>query len=92
MGGKASQREVLARIPWPDRRERLKEEAEAVRSLTPTERLHRIAALRRLCLELAASAGNLEAVQRYYDWREAQWRERIREVIRLYEHRQTARP
>jgi hypothetical protein len=88
----ASQREILAGLRWPDPRRRLEEEAQAVQSLTPTERLHRVAALRRVCLELAASAGNLEAAQRYYDWRESQWRERIRQAVRLYERKRAAHP
>ncbi len=91
MSDAASQREVLANIHWPSPAQRMKEEALAARGLTATERLRRVAALRRLCLELAAAGGNLDAVQRYHEWREAQWRERIHEVVRLYERRRGSR-
>ncbi len=91
MGGSASQREILARLPWPDRQQHLREDAEAARALTPTERLQRAAALTDLCLELAAAGDNVGAAERYRHWREAQWRERIREVVRLYERRQDTR-
>ena len=88
MGGDASQREILERLRWPDRRQRLEEQARLAQALTPTERLERVDALTRLCLELAGAAGNLEAARRYREWREAQWRQSIREVIRQYERRQ----
>ncbi len=90
MASDVSQREILAGLRWPDPKQRLREEAQAAQSLTPGERLHRAAALHRVCLELAASAGNLEAAQRYYEWREMQWRQRILEAVRLYERRRAA--
>jgi len=85
MDEKVSQREILERLRWPDRKSRLAEQAQLAQSMTPTERLMRVDALSRLCRELAAAAGNLSAAWRYREWREAQWRESIREVIRRYE-------
>jgi len=82
MNEQQNQLEFLASLKWPDRRQRLEEQARIARSLTPDERLLRVDALSRLCLALARSAGNLEAARRYREWREAQWRRRIREVIR----------
>lgn len=87
MDGRMKQREILEKLRWPDRKQRLEEEARLARGMTPAERFDRADALSRLCWELAASAGNLEAAKRYREWREAQWRERIREVIRQYERR-----
>lgn len=87
MSADPSQREILERLRWPSRRERVLEQARLVRTMTPAERLQRVAALTRLCMELAAAAGNVEAARRYREWRETQWRRSIREVIRLYERK-----
>lgn len=80
-----NQREVLAKLRWPDRRQRLAEQIKLAQAMTPSERLQRVGELTRLCLELAAAAGNLEAAKRYREWREARWRQSIREVIEQYE-------
>lgn len=82
-----NQREILNGLRWPDRKQRLREHAGAAQAMTPTERLERVDALSRLCLELAAAAGNLEAAQRHREHRKAEWRRRIGEVIRQYERR-----
>ena len=88
MSGDLSQREILEKLRWPDRKERLAEEARMAWAMTPAERFDRVDAISRLCWELAAAAGNLGAVERYRQWRHAQWRERIQEVIRQYERRE----
>jgi hypothetical protein len=87
MNGSSSQREILESLHWPDGKQRLQEQAQDARNLNPTERLLRVGALSRLCHELAAAAGNLDAAQRDRDRRESQWRDRIHEVIRQYESR-----
>ncbi len=87
MDANLNQCEILEKLRWPDRRQRLAEEARLAQDMTPTERFERVDALSRLCWELAAGAGNLEAAKRYREWKEVQWRERIREVIRQYERR-----
>ncbi|MBI4581477.1 MAG: hypothetical protein HY718_17375 [Planctomycetes bacterium] len=88
MNADASQREILESLRWPDRGRRLREQARLAQAMTPAERLARVAGLTRLCLELAAAAGNLEATKRYRTWRETQWRQSMREAIELYERRQ----
>lgn len=88
MHTQATQRDILERLPWPVRHQRLQDQVRAALALTPTQRLERVGELTRLCLELAAAAGNLDAARQYRERREAEWRGRIREVIRQYEQRQ----